>query len=184
MLGFLFGFNARLGRLHFFLGTIGLAVVMTAICFAIAAAVFQHMPKGFRPTEADMMIWPVIAAMVFFGWATFTLQAMRIRDIGWDPVCVIPAWIAMALVDSMIAGKFPAWSLGHDHHGTIVGALINLVLFGALLFWPSGDDEAMPGFAAPPRKPDAPPLPRQSAASAPATRIAQTTRAEFGRRTS
>ena len=29
MLGFLFGFNARLGRLHYFLATIALAVVMT-----------------------------------------------------------------------------------------------------------------------------------------------------------
>jgi hypothetical protein len=32
-----FGFNARLGRLHFFLALIALAVVMTAICFAIAS---------------------------------------------------------------------------------------------------------------------------------------------------
>jgi hypothetical protein len=37
MLGFLFGFNARLGRMHFFLALIALAVVMTAICFAIAS---------------------------------------------------------------------------------------------------------------------------------------------------
>ena len=29
MLGFLFGFNARLGRLHFFLATIAVAVLMT-----------------------------------------------------------------------------------------------------------------------------------------------------------
>jgi uncharacterized membrane protein YhaH (DUF805 family) len=36
MLGFLFGFNARLGRLHFFLATIALAVAMAAICFLIA----------------------------------------------------------------------------------------------------------------------------------------------------
>jgi uncharacterized membrane protein YhaH (DUF805 family) len=182
MLGFLFGFNARLGRMHFFLGTIVLAVVMTAICFAIAAALFRHMPRGFRPTEADLMTWPVIAAVVFFGLVTFTLQAMRIRDIGWDPVCVIPAWIAIALVDSLIANKVPSWSIGHTHHGTIVGALTNLVLFGALLFWPSGDyDESMPSFSAP-RKPDAPP-PRSGAASAPTARIAQATRAEFGRRT-
>ena len=183
MLGFLFGFNARLGRLHFFLGTIALAVVMTAICFAIAATVFQQMPRGFRPTEADLMTWPVLAAIVFFGWVTFTLQAMRIRDIGWDPVCVIPGWLAFALVDSMIAGKFPSWSIGHDHHGTVAGALINLVLLGAMLFWPSGDyDESTPGFSPPPRRPDAP-SPRSSAASAPAARIAQATRAEFGRRT-
>ena len=44
MLGFLFGFNARLGRMHFFLALIALAVVMTAICFAIAS--FQSNPRG------------------------------------------------------------------------------------------------------------------------------------------
>ena len=186
MLGFLFGFNARLGRMHFFLGTIVLALVMTAICFAIAATMFPQMPRGFRPTEADFMTWPVIVAIVFFGFVSFTLQAMRIRDIGWDPVCVIPGWIAAAIVDGMIAGKFPSWAIGQGHHGTMVGALINLVLFGALLFWPSGDhDESAPTFDAAPRKPEGSmlrPSTGRSAASAPAARIAQATRAEFGRR--
>jgi uncharacterized membrane protein YhaH (DUF805 family) len=180
MLGFLFGFNARLGRMHFFLGTIVLAVVMTAICFAIAATVFQQMPRGFRPTEADLMTWPSLVAIVFFGFVTFTLQAMRIRDIGWDPVCVIPAWIAFALVDGLIATRFPSLSIGQGHHGTIVGALINLVLFGAMLFWPSGDyDDWTPTLAGPRAKPDDPAR-RQRAA--PEARIAQATRADFGRR--
>ena len=132
------------------------------------------------------MTWPVMVAIVFFGWVTFTLQAMRIRDIGWDPVCVIPGWIAAAIVDGMIAGKFPSWSLGHEHRGTVVGAVINLVLFGALLFWPSGDyDESSPTFEVASRKPEGAmlrPSTGRSAASAPAARIAQATRAEFGRR--
>ena len=46
MLGFLFGFNARLGRLHFFLATIALAVVMTAICYAIASTLMQSSYSG------------------------------------------------------------------------------------------------------------------------------------------
>jgi uncharacterized membrane protein YhaH (DUF805 family) len=126
MLGFLFGFNARLGRMHYFLATIGLAVVTA---------------------------WPTIAAMVFFGWATLTLQAMRIRDIGWDPVCVIPAWIALVIVDNVVAGRIPAWSLGHDHQGTAVGALVNFVLFLALMFWPGGDYES-PDSGTSPSQPD------------------------------
>ena len=44
--------------------------------------------------------------MVFFGWMTFTLQSMRIRDIGWDPVCVIPAWIAILIVERSSRAKF------------------------------------------------------------------------------
>jgi uncharacterized membrane protein YhaH (DUF805 family) len=153
MLGFLFGFNARLGRMHYFLATIGLAVVMTAICFAIAFYVLPGTPRAMLSRAALMTAWPTIAAMVFFGWATLTLQAMRIRDIGWDPVCVIPAWITIVLVDNVVAGRIPAWSLGHDHQGTAVGALVNLVLFLALMFWPGGDyDSSNSGRA--PSQPD------------------------------
>ena len=45
MLGFLFGFNARLGRMHYFLATIALAIVMTAICFVIAGSIFHGTPR-------------------------------------------------------------------------------------------------------------------------------------------
>jgi len=176
MLGFLFGFNARLGRMHYFLATIGLAVVMTAICFAIASYLFQRVPRGIPPSMA-MLTWPVIAAAVFFGWMTFTLQSMRIRDIGWDPVCVVPAWIAIVMVDYVAAGRVPAWSLGGDHQGTIVGALINLALFLAMMFWPSGDYES-PTFGGTPDKPSA----RTDAASATSARIARVTGTDFGRR--
>jgi uncharacterized membrane protein YhaH (DUF805 family) len=179
MLGFLFGFNARLGRMHYFLATIGLAVVMTAICFAIAMLLFQQSPSEMLPSALTMS-WPVITAAAFFGWMTFTLQSMRIRDIGWDPVCVIPAWIAIVIVDKLIAGKIPAWSLGKDHNGTIVGALVNLALLLALTFWPSGDNEN-PTFGQPSQTPDRPSS-RTSAGPVGADRIARATGANFGRR--
>ncbi|SDS33255.1 DUF805 domain-containing protein [Bradyrhizobium canariense] len=183
MLGFLFGFNARIGRLYFFLITIGLALVMTAIAFAVAGYMFEHTPKGIHLSADDLMTWPVIVTGVIFFFATFSLQAIRIRDIGWDPVCVIPAWIAIAIVDRLVAIKIPSWSIGHSHQGTIVGLLINVVLGFVLLFWPSGDLE---GWTPSPlgeshRKPNEP-APRQSGASAPAGRIAQATRAGFGQR--
>ena len=173
MLGFLFGFNARLGRMHYFLATIALAIVMTAICFVIAGSIFHGTPRGML-NPASLMTWPVISAGVFFAWMTFTLQSMRVRDIGWDPVCVIPAWIAILIVDHVVAGKIPAWSLGQEHGGTIVGALTNLGLLLALMFWPSGDYES-PGFDAPRGNPS-----RNTDAAA--ERIARATGAGFGRR--
>jgi uncharacterized membrane protein YhaH (DUF805 family) len=179
MLGFLFGFNVRLGRLHYFLATIALAVVMTAICFAIASYAYQHNPRG-TLTAASLMGWPTIAAIVLFALSSFTLQSMRIRDIGWDPVCVIPAWIAIAIVDKIVAGKIPAWSLGHNHHGTVVGALVNLGLVLALTFWPSGDYDG-PSYGETPRRPDAPP-PVPRGGSLAASRLARVTGTEFGRR--
>ena len=176
MLGFLFGFNARLGRLHFFLGTIAVAVLMTAICVAIAGHALTS--KGAIPSLTS---GPVIAAAVLFGWLSFTLHSMRVRDIGWDPVCVIPAWIAATIIDGLVATKIPAISLGQGQHGTIVGALVNLALLLALLFWPSSEHEQedpAPTSGDPFRMPD---LPSRSPA-APASRAARVANGEFGRR--
>jgi hypothetical protein len=144
MLGFVFGLNARLGRLQFFFASIALAIVMTIICFFIAlGAVRQTSPTMLR-AEDLLTSWPMLGAIVFFALASFTLQSMRIRDIGWDPVCVIPAWIALMIVDHVVATRFPAWSISHEHPGTAIGALVNLALMLALTFWPSGDHDGSP----------------------------------------
>jgi hypothetical protein len=98
----------------------------------------------------------------------FILRSMRIRDIGWDPVLVVPAWIAIVIADKAIAATFPAWAIGESHlghgylgSGTVVGRLIDIALFALLIFMPS----AQPG------EPPAPP-PRSAAPARP----------EFGRR--
>jgi uncharacterized membrane protein YhaH (DUF805 family) len=177
MLGFMFGLNARLGRLHYFLSTIAVAVVMTAISFAIALSVYDTNAQG-MPLSFDTVKWPVIVAGVVFALISLTLQSMRIRDIGWDPVCVIPGWIAVLIIDIVIARKFPGWSLGPEHHGTAVGALVNLVLFLALLFWPSGDSDGSTPTISEPRRPS----PRRgSPISIADERIARAS-GEFGRR--
>lgn len=142
MLDIVFGFNNRLGRLQFFLASIVLAVVMTAICFVVAMSVLRHItPANVRPEDL-LKSWGTIAAIVFFAVATFTLQAMRIRDIGWDPVCVVPAWLALMIVDYVVATRFPHLAINQEHTGTIVGGLVNLVLTLALLFWPGNDRHA------------------------------------------
>jgi len=179
MLGFLFGFNARLGRLHYFLSTIGLAVVMTILCFAIASSIYHSAPRG-MPLSFDRLAWPVIAVAIIFMLGSFSLQCMRIRDIGWDPVCVVPAWFAIMIVDRVIATKFPAWSLGSEHPGTAVGAVINLGLLLALTFWPSADHIAAPPTFEAPTRPDAPS--RGGGGNLAAGRIARVTNGEFGRR--
>jgi uncharacterized membrane protein YhaH (DUF805 family) len=176
MLGFLFGFNARLGRLHFFLATIAAAVLMTAITAAIAGVAFQNTPKGMIPSLTS---WQVIATAGLFCWLSVTLQSMRVRDIGWDPVCVIPGWIAATIIDGLVAGKVPALALGHGQHGTIVGALVNLALFLVLLFWPSsGQDNPTPTAGEPFRTPS---LPSRSPAAT-ASRVTRVANGEFGRR--
>jgi uncharacterized membrane protein YhaH (DUF805 family) len=178
MLGFIFGLNARLGRMQYFLSTIGLAVVMTGICYVLARDSFDATANGVPPS-IDMIKGPAIIVGIVFLLVTLTLQAMRFRDIGWDPVCVIPGWFVVLLVDMVVAKKFPSLSLGAEHHGTAVGALANLALFLALLFWPSAHQEdAMPPLDEP-RRPD--PACGSGPASVAAERIARAS-GDFGRR--
>ncbi len=182
MLGFVFGLNARLGRLHYFLATIVVAVVMTGLCFLLAFSILQTFPRGTQPSF-EMVKGPVIGLGALFGVISFTLQSMRIRDIGWDPVCVIPTWIAILVVDFAVAHKFPGLSLGPQHYGTGVGGLVNLVMSLALLFWPSGDyDDLPPDISESRHWPD--PTPRGGRATPAAIeRIARASNGEFGRRT-
>jgi hypothetical protein len=179
MLGFIFGFNARLGRMPYLAGTVALTVLWTAVHFAMG----RH---GFSPSQSaglaslSQMTWPAVAATVVFTWMILMLQSMRIRDIGWDPACVIPAWMAIPIIDKLVAGQIPAWAVGQGGHGTSVGAVINIGLVLALMFWPSEDEEG-PVFREIPRKPEAQPQ-RTDARPAPAERIARATEAGFGRR--
>ena len=177
MLGFIFGLNARLGRLHYFLATIAVAVVMTVLCFLVALALFQTMPRGGQ-LPFDLMTWPVIGLGTLFFLISFTLQSMRIRDIGWDPVCVVPTWIALTALDIAVARRFPGLSLGPEHYGTVVGGLLNLGMSLALLFWPSGGYDG----PAPDIGQSRPSPPSSRATPAVADRIARAS-GEFGRRT-
>jgi uncharacterized membrane protein YhaH (DUF805 family) len=179
MLSFIFGLNARLGRMQYFLSTLGLAGVMTGICFLIARESFDATANGVPPS-IDMIKGPAIIVGIVFLLVTLTLQAMRFRDIGWDPVCVIPGWFVVLLVDMVVAKKFPSLSLGAEHHGTAVGALVNLALFLALLFWPGAhaEEDAMPPLDEPRR---AGPARGSTTASVAAERIARAS-GDFGRR--
>jgi uncharacterized membrane protein YhaH (DUF805 family) len=168
MLGFLFGFNARIGRLRYFLIMFGLGFV-TGFIAAVATGISLSSAGGITQLFSLTKGWVAITLGVTFVFASFTLQSMRIRDMGWDPVCVIPGWIALHIFDRLIATKFPDLSLGPETNQTIVGALVHLGLALALLFWPSAKDEA--DFDEPRRRSDAPS--RRDSASVAAQRMAR-----------
>jgi len=122
----------------------------------------------------------VVIAIILFTVVSLQLQCMRIRDIGWDPVCVMPGWFVVMIFDKILATKFPALALTHDHTGTVVGALVNLGLGLALMFWPSGNAEhSLPSAGEPRQKSDAR---GRGAPPATANRIARVSNGEFGGR--
>lgn len=143
MLDFVFGLNARVGRLYFLLSFIAAVVAAVAADLALSPYSIQEMASGAKP-RANPYAWPLIVSTVGFLLIKYNLKSMRIRDMGWDPVCIISAWIAMDIVDTVVASKVPAWSwsVGHHHfHGTIVGVTIDIALLLALVLWPSSDGE-------------------------------------------
>jgi uncharacterized membrane protein YhaH (DUF805 family) len=178
MLNFVFGFNARLSRLRFFLASLALGFVMATLVFAIVMHA-AHGTSHMRPVDIAYS-WPSLIAIALFTYATFSLQSMRLRDIGWDPVCVIPGWIAFAVIDHLVATKFPALAIGKGDAQTAAGALVNLGLYLALMFWPSGE------FSEPPRSngPSLPPPPAPDRGTVSAARMRAVTGAAggFGRR--
>jgi len=52
---------------------------------------------------------------------------------------VIGGWIAVMIIDLIVATKMPSLALGPSHHATIVSSIVNLVMTGVLLFWPGND---------------------------------------------
>ena len=56
MLGFLFGFNARIGRLHFLFSTIVVTIMMVAIYIAAITYAFQTTPH-MRAFESSIPTW-------------------------------------------------------------------------------------------------------------------------------
>ncbi|UFZ08519.1 DUF805 domain-containing protein [Bradyrhizobium ontarionense] len=178
-MGFIFGFNMRLGRLQYFLASLGLGVVFIVLAVVMAAGLGAVTAQ----TSALAISWPIIAMIGLFLIANLMLQAMRFRDIGWDPVCVIPAWIAVMVLDYVIAGRFPEYAATSSHHGTWVGGLINLGLSVALLFFPSGADDAQASGGPPvSRTPSAPLRSARSAGSATEARLARITGGDTARR--
>ncbi|WGS21346.1 MULTISPECIES: hypothetical protein [unclassified Bradyrhizobium] len=181
MLGYLFGFNARISRVPFLLCIFALAAGLVLLAYGVT---------GTTPGSGRTDVLLVQAAssgpmqIAFFAALaiTFMLQSMRVRDIGWDPVCVMVAWIALVVIDRLIASRYPEWAINPQFTGTLVGGLINAALMLALFVWPSGYSEASS------------PLPRDqggtvddfqrnnSAPAAAANRIARIANGEFGGR--
>lgn len=143
MLDAVFSFRGRIGRLQYLMGCFGIGVGATlAIVLAIIATASQAAGAG-RPPLALIGLLVLVVAPICM-WVAFSLQARRFRDIGWNPLHVIPAWIGFCVVDELVARAVPSLSLAPLHNETIVGALINLGMAGVLLFWPGHAGEASP----------------------------------------
>ncbi|MGY4474372.1 DUF805 domain-containing protein [Bradyrhizobium sp. USDA 3364] len=179
MLNYIFGFNARMGRLAFFLCSLAVGFGFVMLVYGITG----NVPSGRMDVLLAQASNSPALVISFYGMLVvcFMLQSMRVRDMGWDPVCVMTAWIALLMLDKAIAGRFPEYALTYHHTETVVGAAVNGAMNIVLLVWRGG------GYVEEP-----PPLPsdssggmfqRSSAPAAAGSRITRIANGEFGGKT-
>ncbi|HXQ14251.1 MAG TPA: DUF805 domain-containing protein [Caulobacteraceae bacterium] len=186
MLSAVFSFSGRLNRLQYFLGSWGLGTALVVLVVVLLASV-GAMSGGGTPGPAALtqlgvtaLLALLVIAPIYF-WISFSLQARRFRDIGWEPVFVIPAWIGASIVDRIAVMGAPQIAVIHGSGVSWFGLLLNLGLAGCLLFWPG-----KPPFDVASVFDDVPPpvQPTQARPAAPATARTQPLAAPagFGRR--
>ena len=134
------GFGGRMGRLEFFLISIVFGFFMGLL---ILALFLGFTPRGATASEARAALEsPGLRLILLLGvlpiwlWFSLAFQAKRFRDIGWNPLYIIPGWFVASLIDQLVSIFFPTLAL-LPGQGTWLGLLLDLFLIGSLLFWPS-----------------------------------------------
>lgn len=173
------GFEGRLGRLGFLGRSVAWALAMAAatVVLTLLVAIGGHASPGLRLLFVAGIVVPVAL------YAGVSLQARRLNDMGWPALPVIGGWFLVSLLDVGLAHGMPA--LARPGGGTLIGAVVNVVLALILLLWPSRDDDGAPRSERPLER--IVPAPRQQngwpgAEAPPAPVAAMGRRASFGRR--
>jgi uncharacterized membrane protein YhaH (DUF805 family) len=138
----MFSFRGRIGRWDFFIGSVALALSSVIPVF-LAMTLIGPVSAG-RPLALPMLIGLFVLFAGTVGWIGLALQAKRFRDIGWDPLYLLPAWFMLQILDAVAATAMPQFALGHEKHATIVGALLNFGMVVALMFWPGDGGSESP----------------------------------------
>ncbi len=137
MLGVLFAFSGRLKRLPYFLIGVVSFCFLAGVVVALAVAAGSSIVDLKTNPEAVKGLLPLVPvfllALLLSGWISLSTQTCRVRDIGWNPVIVIPAWMGLVVLGQ---------GLSLSVHGLAPAvALANFGMSCCLLFWPSAPDE-------------------------------------------
>lgn len=131
MLSTFFGFGGRIGRLRYFVSSIALGIAMVfLVAFAFVGAITQSGGKGSGSVLSGFV--PLLFIAPLFLWSSLALQAKRIRDIGWNPAMVIPAWMTISVFATMLT----VFTGGKGGGLSMLGGMINLTMSIVLLAWP------------------------------------------------
>lgn len=141
MLGALFLFYGRIGRLQYFLwSAIFAPLALFAVWLLLSfTSVFEEGEQS-----AALSFFAIFGLpLVVFLWAELSLQATRVRDIGWRPGIIIPALIAINLVNVWLD-----YVVGMRTFDLVFYA-INIVATLVFQFTPTDAGDRFPPFANP-----------------------------------
>lgn len=133
MLHTILGFGGRIGRREYFFACLALRFLVSLLTLALTAAFTPHLGSagyGERSTmSTGLMISLCVFVLPIYLWFAYAFQAKRYRDMGWNPVYVIPGNIAALTVMILLALFSPAFIL----LAVLFAVLQNVCLW----FWPT-----------------------------------------------
>jgi uncharacterized membrane protein YhaH (DUF805 family) len=120
MFAAVFSFRGRLNRRQYFIGNFAVSVAL-ALLGAMFIGFIEHAPTA-RPTltmSVEAVLLVIVSPLAIL--SALSLQARRLRDVGLEPLVVIPLWIgSLGLVQSL----------------PILAVAVNLAVFACLYAWP------------------------------------------------
>ena len=132
MLHNILGFGGRMGRLEYFLISLVFGLFMSLLVLALTLGLVPHGVTLGAPGSTAFLLILLLVVLPIYLWFSLALQAKRFRDMGWNPLYVIPGWIFANMVGEALSMAFLT-----VHSIPWIGLLFNLFMCGALLFWPS-----------------------------------------------
>lgn len=135
-IGELFGFEGRISRLGYFWRSVAVVIGIVALALGGAAVTLSLVrPLGLGDYE-EASRWLTIAVVLLVLWSSFALASRRLRDMGLEPVHILPLFAALWVINTVLLE--PLSRLHPDSFGVIEGSWAMLQAAAAipLLFWP------------------------------------------------
>ncbi len=163
MLAAVFSFRGSINRLQYFGGLVGLFLSFVVAALAAVLCLGDLSTLEQEPTRVLPVVMIALIALPVWIWVSLSLQARRIRDIGLNPLFVIPAYMLFEALDQAIGTSMAAAPVASltsvasmmPHH-TLLEPVVDLAYSLALLFWPGRAQEAPKRRRAGPTKSNSP----------------------------
>jgi uncharacterized membrane protein YhaH (DUF805 family) len=135
MLAAVFSFRGRINRLQYFGGLVGLFVSVLVAALVAVLSVGDLSALRDQPSRLVPVLLIAVLAVPVWVWISLSIQARRIRDIGLNPLLVIPACLVVETIVHAFGASVPAGAPTASL-GAVLSMLVDFAYSLGLLFWP------------------------------------------------